>query len=273
MDTTIQLYWAESKSSKTAGINAQAALDFFGDNFRLDRLDIEALDRYVEHLKKRGNSDATINRKLASIRKAMSTAKARGGCRAIPILPRRKEKVGRIRFLNQEEEQAMLGLLDRWNEVDVKDAVEVLIDTGLRSGELVALQVRDLNFSAGNERGAVTIWENKADHPRTVPMTKRVRAILLRRVEGLGQTDRPFPYNKSWLRYTWHRAKINMGLATDEQFVVHALRHTCASRLVQKGVPLKVVQEWLGHKCITTTMRYAHLAPTSLFEAAAGLER
>jgi site-specific recombinase XerD len=63
-----------------------------------------------------------------------------------------------------------------------------------------------------------------------------------------------------------------MGLGEDNQFVPHALRHTCASRLVQRGVPLKVVQEWLGHKTILTTMRYAHLAQSNLMSAMQVLE-
>lgn len=60
-----------------------------------------------------------------------------------------------------------------------------------------------------------------------------------------------------------------MRLSFDAQFTPHCLRHTCASRLVQSGVGIRVVQEWLGHKTIQMTMRYAHLSPTSLHEAAA----
>ena len=63
-----------------------------------------------------------------------------------------------------------------------------------------------------------------------------------------------------------------MGLAEDDGFVPHALRHTWASRLIQRGVSLRVVQEWLGHKTITVTMRYAHLSPKSLLAAVSVLE-
>lgn len=61
--------------------------------------------------------------------------------------------------------------------------------------------------------------------------------------------------------------KALIGLAEDTQFVPYALRHTCCSRLVQRGVNLRVVQEWMGHKTITVTLRYAHLCPTNLLNA------
>lgn len=83
---------------------------------------------------------------------------------------------------------------------------------------------------------------------------------------------RVFPHDHNWLRATWDQARSAMGFAHDKGFVPHALRHTCASRLIQRGVPLKVVQEWLGHKTITVTMRYAHLAPANLMAAVEALE-
>ena len=53
----------------------------------------------------------------------------------------------------------------------------------------------------------------------------------------------------------------------------HDLRHTFASRLVMKGVALRTVQELMGHKTITMTLRYSHLSPAHQLEAVRGLNR
>ena len=63
-----------------------------------------------------------------------------------------------------------------------------------------------------------------------------------------------------------------MGMGHDKEFVPHCLRHTCASRLVQRGVPLLVVKEWLGHADIQMTLKYSHLCPTNLEDAVKVLE-
>ena len=66
--------------------------------------------------------------------------------------------------------------------------------------------------------------------------------------------------------------RAHLGHSNDREFIPHMLRHTCASRLVSRGVPLPKVMQWMGHKCIQTTLRYSHLVPNDLDEAAAILE-
>ena len=61
-------------------------------------------------------------------------------------------------------------------------------------------------------------------------------------------------------------------MANIKKFRFHDLRHTVATRMVEKGVPLPVVQEILGHAKISTTMRYTHVIPKQKKEAMSVLE-
>ncbi len=185
-----------------------------------------------------------------------------GGVLSKPHIPKQREHGGRIRFLSGVEEDQLLATCRQWSKNDHADAITVLIDTGLRGSELWNLQAQDVDTKAGLLR----IWQNKTDHPRSIPMTPRVKNIIARRL-GLVATSHVFPYNNSWLDGLWSRLRSAMKLSGDKQFVPYALRHTCASRLIQRGVSLRVVGDWLGHKSLTITMRYAHLCPTNLLDA------
>jgi integrase len=101
-------------------------------------------------------------------------------------------------------------------------------------------------------------------------MTKRVAAILKKRQEDKRQ--KPFNLTIYQSDKAWAWARKQIGLKDDNEFIIHALRHTCASRLVNKGIDLYVVKEWLGHSSIQVTERYAHLSPRKLKEAVEVLE-
>jgi len=73
-----------------------------------------------------------------------------------------------------------------------------------------------------------------------------------------------FPDQRTHVNQTFRRLCLTVKLET---FRFHDLRHTFASHLVMKGVPIKTVQEYLGHANLTMTMRYSHLAPSHHREA------
>ena len=106
----------------------------------------------------------------------------------------------------------------------------------------------------------------KNNTTRSVPLTRRCVAI----VNAIGDFSH-LDYNMT--ERVWKRLRQDMGLDGDKQFVIHCLRHTCASRLAQSGkVELHFIKEWLGHKSYNMTLRYAHLMPKNLLKAVSILE-
>jgi integrase len=184
-----------------------------------------------------------------------------------------KERKGRIRVFSREEERRAIELLKNSNHSErryfypeVGDLVEVLVDTGMRLSEALNLRYEDINYTTN----LLTIWFNKGDRPRSIPMTKKVLNVFKRRHDR--NPVKPFSISKDQSDGAWRWVRSEMGLKDDREFVLHALRHTCASRLVNKGIDLYVVKEWLGHSSIQVTEKYAHLSPKKLAHAASVLE-
>jgi integrase len=185
----------------------------------------------------------------------------------------KKERKGRIRVLSREEEKLIVQLLrDRDHDKrrayfpEVGDLIEVLLDTGMRLSEALNMRYEDIDFATG----LISIWVNKGDRPRSVPMTSRVRSILSAR--RTSNSIQPFSIKDHQAETAWRWVRKEMGLKGDKEFVIHSTRHTCASRMVNAGVDLYVVKEVLGHSSIQVTEKYAHLAPHKLCDAVAVLE-
>lgn len=265
-DRTAALEWAGTKGEKTALLNGNAAVTHFGRTMLLEDIDTNALDGWVIKLMERGNSNATINRKLAALSKVMTVAVDRKGLTRKPKMPKRKEPKGRTRFITHEEEKLIELTLARWGAVDLSESLVVLLDTGFRLGELLNIMPCDVT---GN---VITSWLNKGDDPRSIPMTKRVAEVIERRSRAVDKpTDKLFDFSSRWIQVQWDRVRHHLELG---DVTLHVMRHTCASRLAQSGeVDLLVIQKWLGHKTITVTQRYAHLIPKNLADAAQVLER
>jgi integrase len=265
---TYERHWRGMKAEAKTMINANQALAFFGANTPLEEITTERVEDWTDSLEAIGNSGSTINRKLAALSAIFTHAISKGRTKHRPVLQRHQEGEHRIRWLRDEtEEEARLWEAFRRLSFDTAaETFTFLLDTGLRPSELERI---DRNAWSPRER-RIHLWVTKTAQPRAIPVTARSAVILetrLARNDGIA-----FPEGYNWLDEKWQPARRLMGLADDPQFTPYVLRHTCATRLCRMGLPLNVVKDWMGHKSIATTMRYAHAVPAHLDEARDMLE-
>lgn len=146
-------------------------------------------------------------------------------------------------------------------------AIALAAKTGMRIGELRGLHWDDVDLVAKRMTIKRSIVHRKVGTPkngksRELPLCDTAVAILKRQKHLKGDyvfsedDGRPLEINTMYRRLKFFCKKAGL-----RKIGFHTLRHTFASHLVMKGVPLKVTQELLGHSDIKMTLRYAHLSP------------
>jgi integrase len=156
------------------------------------------------------------------------------------------------------------------------DLIHVAVCTGLRRGELRNLRWQDVDLEHGvlhvrnREDGS---FRTKGGDERTVPLAgdalDALRRMSQERDDDLdgpvftGQDGRPIHAERMSRRLKFFVEKAKL----DERLHFHSLRHTCASWLSMRGVPLRIIQEILGHASVSQTEIYSHLQPEVMHRA------
>lgn len=229
-----------------------------------------SLRRGKKHKERRPLAPASINRELAFLRRIFNVAIADEKLETNPVKPKffAKENNQRVRYLTDDEETRLREAIgeEEW------PTVAVALHTGLRRAEQFGLRWEHADFGAG----VLTIPRSKSGKARHVPMNDTVREVLRTLPSRLkspwvfpsatGETARDAQnfYNRVFVP-----AVQKAGI---QGFTWHCLRHTFARRLVMVGVPLRTVQELLGHQSATMTLRYAHLSPEHQLDAVRKLD-
>ena len=257
---------------------------------RLDRLEPRHVQTLHAEMERRGASPATQIKVRAVLRRALGQAVRYGLLPANPC-----DGVPRPRLPRKEVAYLDAGQVRRLFDAARGDPLEALVvlavTTGLRQGELLGLQWRDVDLEARtlavrrqlleHSDGSLELGELKTRASRRrvdLPGTS-VRALEAHRSrakvaspDGLVFTDsRGGPVRKGNLLRRWFRPLLKRAGLPPVRF--HDLRHTHATLLLAQGAHPKVVQERLGHSQISMTLDvYSHAVPSMQREAARGLD-
>jgi integrase len=173
-------------------------------------------------------------------------------------IKKRKEPRGRVRFLSDEEREALLKATQNAPYKHMHLIVVLALSTGARRGEIMGLKWPDIDL----ERGQIVLHQTKNNERRLLPLVGRAHELMQdqhnnRRTD----TDLVFPSLKGDKPYeikrSWEGALKEAGI---EDFRFHDLRHSAASYLAMNGASLAEIAEVLGHKTLAMVKRYAHLS-------------
>ena len=215
------------------------------------------MDYHKEKLK---NSNAVINQKMGYLRVVLSEMEEDGFIEMIKMPKPRPTKNSKVHYLTKKMENELLNYLQDNDYQEAKVIIECLIDLGCRVNELLNLEKRFVDL----DNNQINFNDRKNDKAVAVPMTNRVNWHMIGYHAFCKDNEKLFDINYSELNAIWQKARKDLGYADKKFYTIHLCRHTCASRLVQRGVPILLVKDWLGHEDIENTMIYAHLAPKAL---------
>jgi len=256
------LYNKKPSSHKRDKILFDRLNEFFGEK---SLTEISPKDIHAYKMKRRNDGVApkTINNELILMGHAFNLAmKQWEWVDSNPVARVPKERVFNVqeRWLTREEEKRLLTVSPKW----LKEIIIFAVNTGLRQDELLSLRWPQIDI----ENETLTILEQKNNGRDILPLNKIAMGVIMSRLEvRSSKTDIVFYGRKEKKRRSnkvWEPFKNAVKRAKIEPLRFHDLRHTFATRLVQAGVDLYMVQKlgrWKTHQMV---MRYAHHYPESL---------
>ena len=257
--------WAERQRSFYSKIYLiNQLVETFG-NLLLRHFNIMMLEHFQTQRLQKGNKPASINRYIATL-KHMFTKACEWDMVEEEILKRvRKVKLleennKRLRYLSKEECQKLLTSCDPY----LKSIVTLALNTGMRKGEILKLKWDSVDL----RHGFILLDKTKNGERRELPINETLSMTLKslqRRLDISYVFYNPVngkPYRD--IQRVFNKACKHAGI---RDFHFHDLRHTFASHLVMSGIDITTVKELLGHKTLTMTLRYAHLAPSHKVKA------
>ncbi len=240
-----------------------------------EKIQAADLHRFLGELHRLRMKKSSMSRKISCLRQFFAYCHKNHIIDQNPILGTRnpKQDSHHPRLLNIDQVLALLEVKIDPDPEGLRDLalIELLYGSGLRISEALNLDLLHIDFSQGLVR--VT---GKGEKERLVPLTETAQKRILRYLEQRS-FFRPDPQTSAFFlgkkgkrlqrRQTARILERLSKLAGIPEIVnPHALRHSCATHLLESGADLRSVQELLGHARLSTTQRYTHLTMNKIME-------
>lgn len=241
-------------------------LEFFND---YQDITIKIINKYCSHRTSMGVKNSTINREITVIRSAFTFY-----LKHHDVLFKNTFNGFKLfeedfvpRFLDETDCKRLLYFTKRYENPMLHDYILLLMNTGCRSSELLTLQWDNVFL----DKNYFVIRNTLSKNSKTIHKPINSDSFLaFRRLRSMYPNSKYVFYNPKTHTHvkTFRRGfKLAVQRSKIGDLRIHDLRHTFASILVQKGVPIYQVSTLLGHSDTRITQKYAHFSPVHLHEA------
>ncbi|MDP3143086.1 MAG: tyrosine recombinase XerC [Candidatus Omnitrophota bacterium] len=239
-----------------------------GRQIPIEKVDYLNLRQFLAGLRVKHPRPRTLSRKLSTIRSFFRFLCREGHLKTNPssVLSSPKLDKRLPNFLSEEEMTKLIEApsLEEVSGLRDRAILEVLYSTGMRVSELVALQIRDIDFLSNMVKVL-----GKGKKERLLPIGDQALRVLRQYLEKRTSKSEVVFLNKNNTRLTTRGVrnilyKYIHQTSQKEHISPHTLRHSFATHLLNRGADLRSVQELLGHANLSTTQIYTHLTTDRL---------
>ncbi|MFH1655383.1 MAG: tyrosine recombinase XerC [Candidatus Omnitrophota bacterium] len=271
IDKFISYLEIEKNSSNYTIVNYKHDLEEFGVFLKetpLENVEYLTLRKYLAHLKSKNLKSRTLARKISCLRTFFRFLCREGYLKSNPTLLLLTPKLDKRlpEFLTEEEMLKLLNAPPRDKQSGLRDRaiLETLYSTGMRIGELVGLDIEDIDFISG-----VVKVRGKGKKERLLPIGEKALSALREYVDKRKKQKKELLLNKNGTRLSDRGVRDIMEkyiriTSLKENISPHTLRHSFATHLLNHGADLRSVQELLGHANLSSTQIYTHLSTERL---------
>lgn len=281
-DNTIRLYKA---TFRLLFRYLQHERDISCEDVRFRDLDVTTLISFLNWLESAQNcSVATRNVRLASLSSFASYAQNRNYDAALIFLasirkiPAKKTATCPRIFFTRAEISALLRIPDTSTRMGRRDAVllSLMYASGARAQEICDLKVRDVLFQdqittltitgKGKKTRRILIAHSSAELLKQYLLWRKIDQELDRHIFS-SQTHEQMTVScieAIYKKYLLEAKKQHPTMFVEKRYTPHTMRHTCAMHMLEAGVPMMAIKNFLGHASVTTTERYAELTQSTV---------